>query len=84
MNKRTQIASGFRSGAVVSMSLACLLAATQAFAAGSVKAPPLPPGSAIVKIKVGQNPEEEQRGERAHKHKVGKVDPNGEKQGSKS
>ena len=84
MKKRTEFASGFRTGAVVSISLACLLAGASAFAAGSVKAPPLPPGSSIVKVKAGQSPEEEQRAERAHKHKAGKVDPTGDKKESKS
>ena len=76
MNKRSEF--------VISVSLTCLLAGTSAFAAGSVKAPPLPPGSSLVKVKAGQSPEEEQRAERAHKHKAGKVDPTGDKQGSKS
>ena len=64
--------------------LACVIPAAYAFAAGPVKAPPLPPGSALVKVKAGQNPEEEQRAARAHKHKAGKVDPTGDKHGSKS
>lgn len=84
MNTRSEIASGFRTGAVVSMSLACLLAGASAFAAGSVKAPTLPPGSSMVKVKAGMNPDEEKRSARAHKHHGDKVDPIGDKQGSKS
>jgi hypothetical protein len=84
MKKRTEFASGFRTGAVLCVSLACLLAGSSAFAAGPVKAPPLPPGSSIVKVKAGMNPDEEKRSARAHKHKMGHVDPSGSKQGSKS
>ena len=84
MNKRTEFASGFRAGAVVSVALACLLAGASAFAAGSVKAPPLPPGSSTVKVKAGMNPDEEKRSARAHKHHGDKVDPTGDKQGTKS
>jgi hypothetical protein len=79
MNKRNQFAGGVRSAAVLSVSLACLLAGTSAIAAGPVKAPPLPPGSSLVKVKPGMNPDEEKRSARAHKHKAGKVDPTGNK-----
>ncbi len=36
--------------------------------AGEIKPPPLPPGSAQVKIESGQSPEENKRMLRAHKH----------------
>ena len=37
--------------------------------AGTVVPPPLPPGSAMVKIEPGMNKEERQRQDRAHHHK---------------
>jgi len=37
--------------------------------AGTVVPPPLPPGSAMVKVEPGMNKEERQRQDRAHHHK---------------
>ena len=71
--KRTRFAAALRSGPAVSIALACVLAAagTQALAAGNVKAPPQPPGSALVKVRPGMNPDEARRADRAHHHKTG-------------
>ena len=45
-------------------------------AASPVKAPPLPPGSALVRVEAGVSPEEVTRQKRAHKHsKLEKKDP---------
>ena len=53
---------------------AVLVAALAAFAsvaqAQAVKPPPLPPGSHMVRVEAGLNPEERKRHVRAHHHKA--------------
>lgn len=54
----------------VSVAVAFLLAAASIpVLAQQVKAPPLPAGSALVKVQGGMNPDEHQREARAHHHK---------------
>jgi hypothetical protein len=48
---------------------AVALIAASAVQAQAVKAPPLPPGSNMVRIEAGLNPEEKKRHVRAHHHK---------------
>ena len=54
---------------VLAISVACLLASIGIQASAQVKAPPLPPGSHMVRIQVGMNDDEIKREKRAHHHK---------------
>ena len=55
---------------VLGAGLACALLAFAALAqAGKVQPPPLPPGSAMVRVQGGMDANEEKRQERAHRHK---------------
>jgi hypothetical protein len=77
--------------------LAALLLPAAAALAQPVKAPPLPPGSNLVRVEPGLNPEEKKRHVRAHHHKGhvkkdmtrddsvgnGNAGNNGNKQGAK-
>ena len=49
--------------------VAAALALAAAAQAQPVKAPPLPPGSNLVRVEPGMNPEERKRHVRAHHHK---------------
>lgn len=49
--------------------LIALLLPSAAALAQPVKAPPLPPGSHLVRVEPGLNPEEKKRHVRAHHHK---------------
>jgi hypothetical protein len=50
--------------------LACVVLTAATLAqAGTVQPPPLPPGSAMVRIEPGMNKEESKREDRAHHHK---------------
>ena len=60
----------FRTAAVLSL-LACAALAH----AGAVQAPPRPPGSQLVRVEPGANPEERRRNVRAHNHGHNKRDP---------
>lgn len=54
----------------LSVALGCALVAAATLAqAGKVTPPPLPPGSAQVKVEPGMNKEEQNREDRAHHHK---------------
>ena len=54
---------------VLAISVACLFASLGIQASAQVKAPPLPPGSSMVRIQVGMNDDEISREKRAHHHK---------------
>ncbi len=54
---------------VLAISIACLFASMGIQASEKVKAPPLPPGSSMVRIQVGMNDDEISREKRAHHHK---------------
>ena len=55
---------------VLSAGLACALLAVATLAqAGKVTPPPLPPGSALVRVAPGMNKQEQDREDRAHHHK---------------
>ena len=54
---------------VLAISLACLFASLSIQASAQVKAPPLPPGSHMVRIQAGMNDDEVKREKRAHHHK---------------
>ena len=54
---------------VLAISIACLFASLSIQASAQVKAPPLPPGSHMVRIQVGMNDDEIGREKRAHHHK---------------
>lgn len=47
---------------------AVMLLFSVAASAGRVVPPPLPPGSHLIKVQLGESPVEKQRAERAHKH----------------
>lgn len=68
--KRTELtkAQPLRQGLAVTVALFFAATATQVVAQ-QVKAPPLPPGSALIKVQGGMNPDEIQREARAHHHK---------------
>lgn len=51
------------------LGLACGLAAFATLAQAKVTPPPLPPGSAMVKVQGGMNPDEVKREDKAHHHK---------------
>ena len=72
MNKSSQFTQGPQARPVLAVALACVLATAglQALAAGSVKAPPLPPGSSMVRIQSGMNDDEKAREVRAHHNKT--------------
>jgi len=53
----------------LAISVACLFASLGIQASEKVKAPPLPPGSSMVRIQVGMNDDEIKREKRAHHHK---------------
>ena len=59
-----------RPGLAVALAWVLATAAMQAGAAGSVKAPPLPPGSSMVRIQSGMNDDEKAREVRAHHNKT--------------
>lgn len=59
------------SGTWPALLMGCALTAwTVQAPAASVQAPPLPPGSALVKLQGGLNEKETKRHERAHHHKL--------------
>ncbi|MFC5495965.1 hypothetical protein ACFPOE_00320 [Caenimonas terrae] len=60
----------------LSAGLACVLLVASACAqAGKVTPPPLPPGSALVKVQPGMDKQEQMREDRAHHNKNVKKDP---------
>jgi hypothetical protein len=71
MKSRTEIlqAGPARPAFAICVALAFAGFATLAQAAGAVKAPPLPPGSEMVRIQGGMNDDEVKRETRAHHHK---------------
>lgn len=60
---------------VRSAALLALLAGAALAHAGTVQAPPRPPGSQLVRVDPGANPEERRRNVRAHNHGHQKRDP---------
>ena len=65
---QTVIAGHWRPAFHTALAVVMLGAATLA-QAGTVIPPPLPPGSAMVKVEPGMNKEERERQNRAHHHK---------------
>lgn len=53
----------------LSAGLACVLLTAATLAQAKVVPPPLPPGSAMVRVEPGMNKEERMREDRAHHHK---------------
>lgn len=53
----------------LSAGLACVLLAAATLAQAKVVPPPLPPGSALVRVEPGMDKEERKREDRAHHHK---------------
>lgn len=70
MKQRNQSAGVPRTVPVLAVALACVLATAGMQAAAAVKPPPLPPGSSMVRIQGGLNPDEVKRHQRAHHNKT--------------
>jgi len=70
MKQRSQSAGVSRTVPVLAGALASVLATAEMKAAAAVKPPPLPPGSSMVRIQGGLNPDEVKRHKRAHHNKT--------------
>lgn len=70
MKRSIRIVTAGRGRPTLHAALAAVMLGAAALAqAGTVVPPPLPPGSAMVKIEPGMNKEERKREDRAHHHK---------------
>lgn len=69
MNISMQSVSAGHLRPALSAGLACILLAAATLAQAKVVPPPLPPGSAQVRVEAGMDKDERKREDRAHHHK---------------